>query len=249
MAWAAIGQAAASAASSFASGAASSFKQYKYQKRLNQQAYDLTQRGYREQYGNMRQGLENAGYNPLLAVNGGMSGATFSGGSASAPNMDFAGSMNAFTNAKQQRSQNEVNDATVKQLESQVGVNNAEANYKEGLLQSEIIKQSGYDLDNAIKDLQRQKEQKELDIWDKKLLSELENIQQDTTLKRAHAYQAQMDAISSRIQAGASVTNAKANYMNATEGNPYRLGREIGKKVFKWNSDWIPNKYGREGHW
>lgn len=211
MAWAALGTAAASAASSFASGAASSWKQYKYQKRLNQQAYNLTQRGYREQYGNMRQGLENAGYNPLLAVNGGMSGAAFSGGSASAPNMDFAGSMNAFTNAKQQRSQNEVNEATVRQLDSQVGVNNAETNYKEGLLKSEIIKQAGYDLDNQIRDLERQKQQKELNIWDQKLLAELENIKRDTELKKAHSYQALMDAQSGRIQAGAAVTNAKAN--------------------------------------
>lgn len=234
------------AAAGMISGATSARKQYKYQSKLNQQAYDLTQRGYRESYGNMRIGLENAGYNPLLAVNGGMSGATFSGGSATGASYDGSGYANAFTNAKQQKSQEKLNDATIGQLESQIGVNNAEASYKEGLLQSEIIKQSGYDLDNAIKDLQRQKEQKELSIWDKKLLAELENIQNDTTLKRAYAYQAQMDALSNRINAHASTTNAKTGEINAItnrraqisndNSTPYRTVQSYFRRRFGLNA-------------
>lgn len=206
-------------------------KQYDYQRKLNQQGYDLTQQGYREQYGNIRQGLENAGYNPLLALSG-MSGPSFNGGSATGSSVGIDGSNlgDVVTNAKQQKSQDAVNRASVRQLDSQVGVNNAEANYKQGLLQSEIVKQAGYDLDNQIKDLQRQKERKELNIWDKKLLSELENIRNDTALKKAHSYQALMDATSSRIQANAATTNAKGNYY-------YNTHRALGFSTSESGSD------------
>lgn len=213
-------------------------KQYDYQRKLNQQGYDLTQQGYREQYGNMRQGLESAGYNPLLAVNGGMTGASYSSGSAAGSSVGIDGSNlgDVITNAKQQKSQRDLNNASIRQLDSQVGVNNAEANYKEGLLQSEIIRQAGYDLDNQIKDLQRQKERKELNIWDKKLLSELENIQNDTALKRAHSYQALMDATSSRIQANASATNAKGSYY-------YNTHRALGFGTSESGSDSFEGGY------
>lgn len=207
-------------------------KQYEYQRKLNQQGYDLTQQGYREQYGNLRQGLESAGFNPLLAVNGGMTGASYGSGSAAGSSVGIDGSSlgDVVTNAKQQKSQKDLNNASIRQLDSQVGVNNAEANYKQGLLQSEIVKQAGYDLDNQIKDLQRQKERKELNIWDKKLLSELENIQHDTALKKAHSYQALMDATSSRIQANAATTNAKGNYY-------YNTHRALGFSTSESGSD------------
>lgn len=76
-----------------ASGAANAFMSYEHnrklqqqqfenQKALNQQGYDLTQQGYREQYSNMRQGLENAGFNPILSYSN-AGNASFSGGSAS----------------------------------------------------------------------------------------------------------------------------------------------------------------------
>lgn len=228
------------------SGMISAQQQYKYQKRLQQNAYDLTQRGYREQYGNMRTGLENAGYNPLLAVNGGMNGATFQSGSATGASYDGSGFANAITNAKQQKSQQALNDASIKQLESQVGVNNAEASYKEGLLQSEIIKQSGYDLDNQIKDLERQKSQKELSIYDEKLLSELRNIQQDTELKKAYQYQAVVNAQSGRIQADAAATNAKTNQYNA---GTLRLRQEDDRHSNAWKSFTNSLKDMRYGGW
>lgn len=44
---------------------------YNYARLLQQQQYDLTQQGYRESSSNIRTGLESAGFNPMLAVNGG----------------------------------------------------------------------------------------------------------------------------------------------------------------------------------
>ena len=59
-------------------------RQYEYQRLLNQQAYDLTQQGYREGPMNQRIGYESAGINPILAMSNGASFGSFSGGSASA---------------------------------------------------------------------------------------------------------------------------------------------------------------------
>lgn len=240
------------------SGGTSAYQQYKYQKKLNQHAYDLTQQGYRESYGNIRQGLVNAGYNPLLAVNG-MSGATFSGGSASAANMDGSGYANSYTNAKQQRSQQALNDASIAQLESQVGVNNAEANYKEGLLQSELIKQTGYSVDNQIKELERQKSKKELSIYDERLLEELKNLRKDTALKEAKASQAYSDAVSNRIQAEAAETNAKGSYyynthraLGFSESNSSSSDYSASGKLFEFdkngNRHFNPDLSGKYGH-
>ena len=44
---------------------------YNYARLLQEHQYDLTQRGYREGSSNIRYGLEKAGFNPMLAVNGG----------------------------------------------------------------------------------------------------------------------------------------------------------------------------------
>lgn len=71
--------------------------QYKYQKLLQQQQYDLTQQGYRESPSNQRLGLESAGYNPLLAVTNGVQYGSFSSGQSSAVS-DYADQTNARSN-------------------------------------------------------------------------------------------------------------------------------------------------------
>lgn len=63
---------------------ASMLKQYNYQRLLQQQQYDLTQQGYRESPTNQRIGLESAGYNPILAVNNGLSYGNYSSGQSTA---------------------------------------------------------------------------------------------------------------------------------------------------------------------
>lgn len=72
---------------------------FEYAKLLQQQQYDLTQKGYLESPGNKRTGLENAGYNPMLAIDGINSGSSIAGGTPVGANAvdsaDLAG--NALT--------------------------------------------------------------------------------------------------------------------------------------------------------
>ena len=56
---------------SYAQSRSAQRRAYNYARMLQQQQYDLTQQGYRESSRNIRQGLESAGFNPMLAVNGG----------------------------------------------------------------------------------------------------------------------------------------------------------------------------------
>lgn len=56
---------------SYAQSRSAQRRAYNYARMLQQQQYDLTQQGYRESSSNIRQGLESAGFNPMLAVNGG----------------------------------------------------------------------------------------------------------------------------------------------------------------------------------
>lgn len=53
---------------------------YWYARALQDQQYDLQQKGYRESYGNIRTGLESAGYNPMLAVQSSAPNTAVSGG-------------------------------------------------------------------------------------------------------------------------------------------------------------------------
>lgn len=71
--------------------------QYEYQKKLQQQQYDLTQQGYRESPKNQRLGLESAGYNPILAVTNGVQYGNYSSGQSSAIS-DNAEQTNARSN-------------------------------------------------------------------------------------------------------------------------------------------------------
>lgn len=73
----------ASNAISYAQSRKAQARAYNYARLLQQQQYDLTQQGYRESPGNMRTGLESAGYNPMLAIQNGSAtgGVNVSGGS------------------------------------------------------------------------------------------------------------------------------------------------------------------------
>lgn len=115
------GQIGAAGIGSFASlfGAnASSKKQYKYQSALQSQAaklnYDYSLKSAENMPSSTRQGLEDAGYNPMLAVQNATSGANSSwtsAGQATAP--DYAGAISqGVANAQSfQRLKNETNVA------------------------------------------------------------------------------------------------------------------------------------------
>lgn len=91
----------ASIGSSFISAATSKGAQaraFNYAKQLQQHQYDLTQKGYLEGPKNQRQGLESAGYNPMLALGNVGSGVSVSGGTPVAANaVDTSGIRDAIS--------------------------------------------------------------------------------------------------------------------------------------------------------
>lgn len=109
-------------------------QQFNYQKLLNQQAYDLTQQGYREGPGNMRFGWESAGFNPILALGGsGTSFGTYSGGSASMPHGSSSSDMgNMVTNAYKVFSlMKDKNTAEIAGINAGINNTNADTSLKE----------------------------------------------------------------------------------------------------------------------
>lgn len=97
---------------------------FNYAKQLQQQQYDLMQQGYRESSSNIRQGLESAGFNPMLAVNGGnaVGSANVAGGTSVTANQPD--SVDAVNNAMMVRQQAN-NDI---QTQSNVELNTSQSN-------------------------------------------------------------------------------------------------------------------------
>ena len=87
------------------------YKAYQYNRKLQQQQYDLQQRGYREGPTNARQGFVDAGYNPILALQTGgqFAGAGNAGGvgsiSGTMPDIG-SGASNAYRAFKLENQQN-----------------------------------------------------------------------------------------------------------------------------------------------
>lgn len=103
------------------SSAVANKRAYQYTRDLQQHQYNLNRQALREYYSNNRFSLEQAGYNPLLAV----PGSTAQGFSASAsmspvmPGSSGAGTdeLNAVNSALSQKEQRKVAKQTVKQSE------------------------------------------------------------------------------------------------------------------------------------
>lgn len=124
---------------------ASSRKQYKYQKKLMQQQaalnYEYAEKSARNTPTWNRAGLEDAGYNPMLAVQNATFGANSnwtSGGSVNAP--DYSGAMESgvnsvmsYINAKNQTAQTEsqvkTNEATAENQRAEAANKRAENPY------------------------------------------------------------------------------------------------------------------------
>lgn len=69
--WKGIGFGLINNAISYSQSKKAQARAYNYARLLQQHQYDLQQQGYREGSSNIRFGLEKAGFNPMLAVNGG----------------------------------------------------------------------------------------------------------------------------------------------------------------------------------
>ena len=138
-----LGSIIGSVGSSFLSNATSKGAQaraYNYARALAQQQYDLGIRGYKEAPTAQRQGLIDAGYNPILALGNVGSGVSVSGGTpVNANATDTSGIKDAVTSLVNNLNQTKQTRATVDNLDSQTGKNIAETtaqNIKNNFLSS-----------------------------------------------------------------------------------------------------------------
>lgn len=109
---------------SYAQSRSNQRRAYNYARMLQEHQYDLTQRGYREGSSNIRYGLEKAGFNPMLAVNGGnaVGSANVAGGTPVSANQPDG--VDAVNNAMMVRQQAN-NDI---QTQSNVELNTSQSN-------------------------------------------------------------------------------------------------------------------------
>lgn len=204
-------------ASSSAMGMLSSVQQYNYQKKLNQQQYNLTQRGYRESALNQKIGYMNAGLNPALMYSNGVSFGNYNAGQASAVDMSgiLNNSLNSLTNAKQQRVQAE-------EAEAGIGYTNAQTEYIKEQIRTErlnqqmnLLQQQGQQIDNALKN-------KDLSTYDKRFLifQKREIAETQATLT---------NSVSNQMQAESALRNASTNAMT------YAMYRGMNKPIIEFN--------------
>lgn len=199
--------------------------QYKYQRLLNQQAYDLTQQGYRESPLNQRIGYESAGVNPIFAMTNGASFGSYSGGSASAP-MDSTtsdmGSMltNAYKTFALERSRNK---AEILGINAGIKNTNADTALKAEQTMTEKSKQIQMDFQNAMYDVQTHLAKKDLDTYDRRFYSNLYEQFQRAENFRANASLAQYNAETARISA---------------EANAYETEYRKNHPIYNWMDRW-----------
>lgn len=206
---------------------------YEYARELQQQQYDLQQKGYLEGPTNARQGLVDAGYNPILALNqgssfaGSVSGGTPVGAPSYGDDLGYGG--NSASNAYQTFKLNKqsVNNQTLTSLAT-VEQSNAQAELAKEQAITEQAKRTQMDFQNAMYDVEKHLKQKELDWADRKFYSEIYDNMQRAENYGAMASIARYNAITER-------QNAETNAMNANtaEYNAYtnRWGTIKGRQI------------------
>lgn len=183
-----------------------SAQQYRYQTLLNQQAYDLTQQGYRESPLNQRIGYESAGINPIFAMSNGASFGSYSGGSAGMPHGSSGADIgNMITNAYKafQLERNKTN-AEILGINAGIKNTNADTALKAEQTMTERSKQIQMDFQNAMMDVQTHLARKDLDTYDRRFYSNLYEQFQRAENYRASASLAEYNAETARISAEAN---------------------------------------------
>ena len=127
-------------------GLLSSAYQYHQQRKLMDFQYDLNQRSLKESPSSYRAGLEAAGYNPLLAVNQGMSTPSAGLSSVSAPNIDPVSALMAKKQADLLKSQNEKvkAEASIARAEASSAMSQAALDKEYADMELEALKDEDY---------------------------------------------------------------------------------------------------------
>lgn len=176
----------------------------RYQALLN---YKYSQKDLKTKWSANRTGLENAGYNPMLALAGVTSNSSWASPQSVSDNNAGATFGTGVANALQARNLAQQNNL----IQSQVENNNADSELKRQQAVTETYDQLQKQVHADLEDTYRQLQDKDLSTYDekfllfrKKTLQEIEtmNIQNQVGLTQATA---------NMIQAQASRTNANAN--------------------------------------
>ena len=208
MAWNFAGSLGSSLIGAFASNA-SSRKQYKYQSRLQAQAaklnYDYGIKSLQNSPTAEREGLESAGYNPMLAVQNATSGAN-SGWTTTgqAQNVDYGQALsNAFD---------------FKRLQNETKTAESTANLQNEQAMTEENKRRNFDFDSMMKDAQKHMTDKQTSWIDKEKNAQIYKDMQEAERARAEASVVAYNADTARIIANAKETESQTNKY----GNPYK---------------------------
>lgn len=116
-----------STAMSNASSSKAQFRAFKYAKELQQHQYDLALKGYTESPSAQREGLQNAGYNPMLALGNVGNAPNVAGGTpVNANSVDTSGVRDAIASSVQLNNQTKLTEAQEDESYSQADKNKAE---------------------------------------------------------------------------------------------------------------------------
>ncbi|UPW41782.1 DNA pilot protein [Peromfec virus RodF7_10] len=209
---------------SAASASHSAYKAYKYSKKLQQNQYDLNRQALREQYQNSRYSLEQAGYNPLLAVGSSAQGVSTGATQSPSENVDGVGVVNSALNAMQTKAQ-------VENTKANTSLQNQQA-------ETEKSKRVQMEFENARNEVETKLRQKDLDSYDERFYRSMQEMIARTDNLRVSSAVSQMDAETNRI-------NAETN----KQGNPFKLSKDLieSSDPYKWMSrtyrKYFPKKY------
>lgn len=124
-----IGASALGIAGNLATSAINSSRAWKYTQRAMTYQDQLNRAYTRDSYSLMRQGLHQAGYNPLLALGSGSNSAIYSGSSINSDSDNGAQSVASAIDALRLRNENKLNKSQIKLNQSQEDLN-TQATYK-----------------------------------------------------------------------------------------------------------------------
>lgn len=198
------------------SSARSAKRAYNYALKLQQHQYNLNMQSLRESPMNARIGYTSAGYNPLLALDSGMSGVTPSATMSPTEN-NLASDVN-----------NGLNSA-VAYMQSKAQVDNINANSALATEQAETerAKRVQMEFQNAMTDVQTHLARKDLSTYDRRFYANLYEQMQRAENYKANSAVSQMNANTNRIN---SVTNQQNSAINAIYADKERRYAEWARK-------------------
>lgn len=181
---------------------ASQWRAFNMQRFLQQQQAELNYNYSMQSARNLptaqRTGLENAGYNPLLALGGFNSSTSFAGTGSAAmtPGSDFSGLGRAGDSVRESykvfHQQQRLNEKTIDHMDSQIDNTNANTFLAEQQAETEQQKRNLMFTQEALNNIEYQLKHKDLEWYERRQLTELETMLRNSNSMMIGA-QAQMN--------------------------------------------------------